>query len=563
MRKIYLLAILFFFMAYGCLEDEGNYDYDDLKEPNWYTDAISNPINLYATEHDTLKLRGHDAFKWDTDSAQREQEVRYEWRLNDVVIATEADIDVPTDSVIKWANVEKLCSANDYILGSFTIIDETLGTHFMKLATFCIMPFRGDGDWYVLVEENDGAQCYFINRELNREEYKDEFSQNDSFEKINGTSIPGRPLALSYAKTATNVGPLGALTIMTDQAAYEVDASTFKLHAEMQDLFEGGAPANFQPVARVDAWESYKNIGLNTFVADANGLIYWRQMSRNNLGGSFINTPYELDDKGYKITRFGSKAYGITGGGAGIPCWDEKNNRIVMILFNYQSSGGGYDSPYYTAVTFKAFESNASLTDYPPIWGFEQGTKVLNVGYIASAMFSFSSNGNVYSVVYNYNGKTYCGEFIVNPVTGTLHQSAPGFGPFGGAWTSKVVEAPVYIPDDAQVLVSSTAYNTKANKSVLYTNGSKVSYLNISSNYENRDLITDFPEKITYIGYAASKSGYVSTYNVLVVGGENGTLKYYDITDPNQVKSLATLKFNGKIVMAKEISTDVVGVDEY
>lgn len=562
MKKLYLLAFLFLGLAFGCLDDEGNYKYTDLKEPNWYSDAIADPISLYATEHDTLKLRGHDAFKWNADSAQREHDVRYEWRLNDVVIATEADIDVPTDSVIKWANIQKLCSANEYIMGSFTIIDESLGTHFMKLATFCIMPFRGNGDWYVLVEENGGAQCYFIDRGLNREESKDEFSRYDSFDEVNGISLSGRPVALSYARTATNVSPLGALTLMTDNAAYEIDASTFKVHAEVKDLFEGGAPAGFCPVARIDAWESSKNVGLNTFLADADGQIYWRQLSRNNLGGSFINTPYELDDKGYKITRFGSKAYGITGGGAGIPCWDEKNNRIVMILFNYQASGG-WDDPYYTAVTFKTLEANASLTDFPPVWGFEQGTKVLNVGYISSAMFSFSSSGNVYSVVYNCKGKTYCGEFIINPVTGSLHQSAPGFGPFGGRWDSKVVEAPVYIPDDAQVLVSSTAYNTKANKSVLYTNGSKVNYLNISSNYENKELITDFPEKVTYIGYATYRNGYVSTYNVLVVGGENGTLRYYDITDPNQVKSLATIKFNGKVVMAKEVSTEVVGIDEY
>lgn len=59
MRKIHILFCLSFFLIFGCLEDEGNYDYDDIKEPKWHTDQ---PISVYATEHNVMKLRGHDAF---------------------------------------------------------------------------------------------------------------------------------------------------------------------------------------------------------------------------------------------------------------------------------------------------------------------------------------------------------------------------------------------------------------------------------------------------------------------------------------------------------------------
>ena len=48
MRKIHILFCLSFFLIFGCLEDEGNYDYDDIKEPKWHTDQ---PISVYATEH--------------------------------------------------------------------------------------------------------------------------------------------------------------------------------------------------------------------------------------------------------------------------------------------------------------------------------------------------------------------------------------------------------------------------------------------------------------------------------------------------------------------------------
>ena len=121
MRKIHILFCLSFFLIFGCLEDEGNYDYDDIKEPKWHTDQ---PISVYATEHNVMKLRGHDAFRWDTDSVSREREVRYEWKLNDVVIATEADIDIPVDSVIKWTKMEELCATDKWVRGSFTVIDK-------------------------------------------------------------------------------------------------------------------------------------------------------------------------------------------------------------------------------------------------------------------------------------------------------------------------------------------------------------------------------------------------------------------------------------------------------
>ena len=54
MRKIHILFCLSFLLIFGCLEDEGNYDYEDIKEPKWYTDQ---PISVYATEHDMMKLR--------------------------------------------------------------------------------------------------------------------------------------------------------------------------------------------------------------------------------------------------------------------------------------------------------------------------------------------------------------------------------------------------------------------------------------------------------------------------------------------------------------------------
>ena len=211
MRKIHILFCLSFFLIFGCLEDEGNYDYDDIKEPKWHTDQ---PISVYATEHNVMKLRGHDAFRWDTDSVSREREVRYEWKLNDVVIATEADIDIPVDSVIKWTKMEELCATDKWVRGSFTVIDKEFETHFMKVVSFFITPYRSNGDWFVLTEKEGEGECYFVKRTYNREESKDEFELQDSFSEINALSISGKPVFLGYTRTAKNVGPMGSITII-------------------------------------------------------------------------------------------------------------------------------------------------------------------------------------------------------------------------------------------------------------------------------------------------------------------------------------------------------------
>ena len=163
MRKIHILFCLSFFLIFGCLEDEGNYDYYDIKEPKWHTDQ---PISVYATEHNVMKLRGHDAFRWDTDSVSREREVRYEWKLNDVVIATEADIDIPVDSVIKWTKMEELCATDKWVRGSFTVIDKEFETRFMKVVSFFITPYRSNGDWFVLTEKEGEGECYFVKEHI-------------------------------------------------------------------------------------------------------------------------------------------------------------------------------------------------------------------------------------------------------------------------------------------------------------------------------------------------------------------------------------------------------------
>lgn len=561
MKKSHILFCMLCFLVLGCLEDEGNYDYRDIKAPEWRTGE--SPFGVSGRQHETMELRGRQQFTWKTDSAEREKEVRYEWRLNDAVIATEADVDVPVDSVIKWANITKFPKSGEYLLGSFTVIDKEVGTHFVKLVTFYLYSTRNAGDWYVLTEKGNGGECYFVKRGLIVAENREGLVVQDSFSNINGVALAGKPVFLGYTRTAREVGPLGSVTIMTDKEMYEVDAATFMIHAGMEDLFESGVPAGFSPVARTDAWEDYYDTGLCTFLANKDGKLYRRQMTANNLGGKFIDTPYEIDAKGYKITKFGSHRYGYT---SPIPCLDEDNNRVIMIAFNQKSTGGPWDygAPSYMVANVFPVKRTNSLTDCPPVWGFEQGTKVLNIGYMQLVSEGFTTNYNMYSVIYNdASKKTWCGEFIVNPVDGSLVQQASGMPMFGmPGGKSSVKECPVQLSDDALILVSCSSYNK--NKSYfIYADGNQVNYLAQNYNYANLPMITDFPEKITYIGYGTVGGVLVGGYNLLAVGGENGTLCFYNITNRDRPVLMETMKFDGKITMAKEIATSINDVDEY
>ena len=103
---------------------------------------------------------------------------------------------------------------------------------------------------------------------------------------MNG-SIPGKPLMM-VKSPSTNISPLGATTIITDQVAYVISNESLLKVSELKDEFLDGTPANFQVVSRRDA-DHY------TFVATKDGRVFRRVMSENFLGGKFLTEPYYIE----------------------------------------------------------------------------------------------------------------------------------------------------------------------------------------------------------------------------------------------------------------------------
>lgn len=72
---------------------------------------------------EVMKFRGSKMFTWETDSAMRAEEVRYEWKIKGVVISEELDFDMPTDEVVKKIGLTRY--SNDVgEWGTFSVIEK-------------------------------------------------------------------------------------------------------------------------------------------------------------------------------------------------------------------------------------------------------------------------------------------------------------------------------------------------------------------------------------------------------------------------------------------------------
>ena len=96
--SIWFIGCLVIFSLIGCFDDKGTYDYKDLNEPIWNTGDGEPVINVTCRAGEVAKFRASPFFAWKGDSLKRAGEVRYEWKLDGVVIGEEADFDIDTKS---------------------------------------------------------------------------------------------------------------------------------------------------------------------------------------------------------------------------------------------------------------------------------------------------------------------------------------------------------------------------------------------------------------------------------------------------------------------------------
>lgn len=115
----------------------------------------------YAGDGEVMKFRGSKMFTWETDSAMRAEEVRYEWKIKGVVISEELDFDMPTDEVVKKIGLTRY--SNDVgEWGTFSVIEKKTGITFpARLFVYFYPPFAPD-DWFILSENGDKSKVSVI-----------------------------------------------------------------------------------------------------------------------------------------------------------------------------------------------------------------------------------------------------------------------------------------------------------------------------------------------------------------------------------------------------------------
>ena len=171
------------------------------------------------------KFKSTPFFTWQGDSAARAAGVRYEWKVNGVVLSEEADFEIETEKLMNLIKLSEYPKTG--VNGTFGIIEKETGIAYMVRAFVQISPTNTHGDWIVLSEKGGNSKLSYIKSSRNQETSKMDFKLSDDiYFNTYGADIPGKPLSMGMGNNLTNIGVLGAVSVMTDQVAYEFNCES-------------------------------------------------------------------------------------------------------------------------------------------------------------------------------------------------------------------------------------------------------------------------------------------------------------------------------------------------
>lgn len=557
MKSIRLYIILFLFgLLTGCFEDEGNYSYEEINPPLWsdnFNTSSPKRILAYAGDGEVMKFRGSKMFTWETDSAMRADEVRYEWKIKGVVISEELDFDMPTDEVVKKIGLTRY--SNDMgEWGTFSVIEKKTGITFpARLFVYFYPPFAPN-DWFILSENGDKSKVSVISPRTVSENGKNTFNyklKEDVYATINGHDIPGKPKDL-VMETSRDVSAGGACVILTDQVAYEVNVQNMMKVDEVKDQFLDGAPADFKIAAMREKAPSSPSFGEGSasFIVTEDGRLFTRMRSANYLVGKYLTEPYYIDAKGYEITMLGHSTYGQN-----IPCYDAKNRRVVMATTWREDVG---EDMYNKTSVYKTRVIPLKSHVNVPVSGFAEGTEMLYLSQKNHISWGFTGTSLLFTAYYNEPGAdgTIIGDF------GFDNRSAA----FKYAGLERKLTLPVKLDASSVFLVSSndrsSEYAEDAKYRDFYSVGNELYFVQRPDFYFDFSMrVVKFnatiPSKITSLAYA------FFDLDQLWIGCEDGTIQAYDIRNINSPVLLFEKNVGGKVASIKQIGWHTTSHDWY
>ena len=557
MKSIRLYIILFLFgLLTGCFEDEGNYSYEEINPPLWsdnFNTSSPKRILAYAGDGEVMEFRGSQMFTWETDSAMRADEVRYEWKIKGVVISEELDFDMPTDEVVKKIGLTRY--SNDMgEWGTFSVIEKKTGITFpARLFVYFYPPFAPN-DWFILSENGDKSKVSVISPRTVSENGKNTVNyklKDDVYATINGHDIPGKPKDL-VMETSRDVSAGGACVILTDQVAYEVNVQNMMKVDEVKDQFLDGAPVDFKIAAMREKAPSSPSFGEGSasFIVTEDGRLFTRMRSANYLVGKYLTEPYYIDAKGYEITMLGHSTYGQN-----IPCYDAKNRRVVMATTWREDVG---EDMYNKTSVYKTRVIPLKSHVNVPVSGFAEGTEMLYLSQKNHISWGFTGTSLLFTAYYNEPGAdgTIIGDF------GFDNRSAA----FKYAGLERKLTLPVKLDASSVFLVSSnyrsSEYAEDAKYRDFYSVGNELYFVQRPDFYFDFSMrVVKFnatiPSKITSLAYA------FFDLDQLWIGCEDGTIQAYDIRNINSPVLLFEKNVGGKVASIKQIGWHTTSHDWY
>ena len=550
------VAMLMPLMLASCFSDDGNYEYESLKPPTWLDNFMDSPIQVLVYGGRPVRLDGSRYFNWGKlDSLQRSQEVRYEWRMNGKVYSTELKEEMTTDEFLKRMGLEEMPVKEQS--GDFSIIEKSSGVTFKVKCTLFFKPAIGGGDFVVYSAmganmPNVGKLTVF---RLNYLKEKGKLKENFEFGKYVVDNVPGTPRSLDVA-VAKNVGAAGSLTLITEEGdAMVYNAGNLKKEWDLSSQFADGTPDNFKVSGRKDQEDGGMNTPALTWVATKDGRLFSRQFGKNYLGGKFISDPYYIDSLGYKITKFGHTNWGVTN----VPCYDEKNRRVVLATTTNSSDFYKYRS-FVVTLHSDQFYSPA-----------EKMPEDANVYYLTTMNGDeYRDNRNSwFQAYYTTGGKSMVACFAVDNYARRLTYTMNYMSPY---------EIPGHLFTNETVFLTASGEQLSGNSSKAYTDlfseGMDIYAIQRDGNRTtfgaNEITIKKIPlegitSKIAYMVYDVTGYwvGLDHEYPHLVVGCENGDVLIYYAVPVAHPRLMKKYNVGGRVCAIKQVAMPSSYLDLY
>lgn len=553
----------------SCFKDEGNYDYEDLNAPHWlYSENSLHTILARLGENvvfDASKL-----FVWDKDSALREQEVRYEWIINDKVVGTGKHFEISTVDLMNAAGIKDFSqSGSGGTPGIFAVVEKATGIKYMGKFQVHFSEKYTNYDWVVMTDKGSTTDVSVVSKKtetVNGENIEVYNVVYDAYGAANnGEKIPGRPISMHWAFDK-HISSQGSITVITDQGGYELMGSSMILYSKIDgEQFLDGMPANFNLLARADCdGNSDGQSAPGTFLATQDGQLYSRLMSKNYLGGKYLTEPYYVDEKGYKVSWFGNTIYSTPM----TPCYDEKNRRVMIAsVLNEQvevvDDENNKDYIFVSKANIKPLQAAAPQV---AVQNMPEGTEVLYLG-VTNHVPNFTYGHIHYTMVYNLPNESHTrvSDFAVNTRTIETNTNEKFSASFQLDNVPKLTASSKILSSGASPR-SITPGTSFAGKIMYYTVNNEI-YKVIRTPKAGKPQLYELksfemPEGVNITSNITCLA-LAFDCDELIVGCENGDLFVFDIKIMDEPKLAYQGNLGGKVMAAQQLGSRAPSADRY